>query len=91
MKLELKFQDTYGDDTFFYTIYLIYFSHKHCTEKPAVQVYVSPSQFSTVHENMRQISVRPGQKQRELIFMTVNHLQFQSQQYKINGKRDTSQ
>jgi hypothetical protein len=90
MKLELKYQDTCGD-TYFYTINLVYFSHRHYTgKKNTSQMYVSPSQFSTVHENMKQISVIPGQKQRELIYVTVNHLQLQSEQYKMNGKRDTS-
>jgi hypothetical protein len=90
MKLEIKYQDIYGD-TFIYTIYLVYSSHKHYTEKKtAFQMYISPSQFSILHENMKQISVIPEEKQRELIYMTVNHLQLQSKQYKMNGKRDTS-
>jgi len=48
MKLELKHQDIY-DKTFFYTIYRIYSSHNHCTEKSAVQVCILLSLFITVH------------------------------------------
>jgi hypothetical protein len=34
---------------------MIYFSHKYRLENPAVWVYVSPSQFSTVNDNIKEI------------------------------------
>jgi hypothetical protein len=55
MKLELECQDNYVYGETFYTIY-IFFLHKYYTEKPTIQAYISPSQFSTVTENMKQIS-----------------------------------
>jgi hypothetical protein len=41
MKLGYEHQDTYGE-TFFHTLYRIYFSHSYRIEKSAVQVYISP-------------------------------------------------
>jgi hypothetical protein len=55
MKLELKYQYTY-DESFFHVTYVIYFSHKYCTENLAGQVCTLASQFSTTKENMKQIS-----------------------------------
>jgi hypothetical protein len=107
MKLELKYQDTCGEQagkhqavaycwhspawTFFYMIYMMYFSCK-CTEKPVVQVCIKLSQFSTIKENMKQISqcLTRAETQRELICSTVSYLQLQSKWYKINGSRDTA-
>jgi hypothetical protein len=48
MKLERSHEDTY-DKTFFYTIYKIYFSHNYHVQKPEVQIYISPSLFTTVN------------------------------------------
>jgi hypothetical protein len=53
MKLGYEHQDTYGE-TFFCTIYMIYFSHSYRTEKFTVQVYISPSLFITENENRKQ-------------------------------------
>jgi hypothetical protein len=63
MKLEVQHHDTYGET--FFMIYMIYFSRKYCTEEPAVQVYISPSQFSIVRENTKQMSVLHEQKHEE--------------------------
>jgi hypothetical protein len=53
-----------------------YFSLNYCAESPSFQMYISPSQFSTVNENMKQISDfrTKTETQRELIQITVNHL-----------------
>jgi hypothetical protein len=57
MKLGYEHQDTYGE-TFFFTIYRIYFSHSYRIEKSAVQVYISQSLFITENENAKQTCER---------------------------------
>jgi hypothetical protein len=39
-----------------YTVYRVSSSHNCYIEKPAVQVYISPSAFITVNENMKRTS-----------------------------------
>jgi hypothetical protein len=41
---------------FFYMIYIVCYSCKYRTEKLAIQMYISLSQFNTVNENMKQTS-----------------------------------
>jgi hypothetical protein len=55
MKLELEHQDTYCL-AFFNMIYRISSSQICHVEKSTVQVYMSPSLFITVNENMKQAS-----------------------------------
>jgi hypothetical protein len=55
MKLEPENWNTYGK-TLLYTVYMIYFHIKYCILKLAVQVYISPPQFSSVNRNRKQIS-----------------------------------
>jgi hypothetical protein len=55
MKLEPENWNIYGK-TFFYTVYMIYFYISTVHKNPDVQVYISPSQFSTVNEIRKQIS-----------------------------------
>jgi hypothetical protein len=57
MKLRYQHQDTFGE-TFFYTIYRIYFSRSYRIEKSAVQVYISSSVFITENENTKQTCER---------------------------------
>jgi hypothetical protein len=78
MKLELEHQDTHGK-TFFYIIYVIYLSQKCCTEGPAIQVCISPSQVSTVNENMKQISEyhMRTETQVQLIHIALIHFHMQ--------------
>jgi hypothetical protein len=45
-------QDTYGK-SFFCVIYMISFSRSYSIERHAAQVYISPSLFITVNENMK--------------------------------------
>jgi hypothetical protein len=49
MKLQLKLQDIYGE-----TFYMISSPHNYRIEKSTV-VYISPSLFFTVNENMKQM------------------------------------
>jgi hypothetical protein len=65
----------------FYTVYMISFSLNCCAETPSFQVYMSPSQLSTLNENMKQLSGchTRTETQRELIQITVNHLHVYSQ------------
>jgi hypothetical protein len=55
MKLELEHQNT-CIETFFYSLYMTYFSRKYDKKNHAVQVCISPFQFSTVNEDMKQMS-----------------------------------
>jgi hypothetical protein len=61
--------------TIVYMIYMIHFSHE--CHKPIALVCISPSQFSTVNENTKQISewLTRTETQTDLICITVSRLQ----------------
>jgi hypothetical protein len=68
---------TWTHDTYGKSFYTVYFSHKYFTEKPVVQVCISPSEFITVSENMQQISecLTRTETWLEMIHIKISHLQ----------------
>jgi hypothetical protein len=55
IRLALQQLDTYGK-TLFYMIFMVHPSCKHHAEKPTIHAYISPFQFSTIKEGMKQLS-----------------------------------
>jgi hypothetical protein len=56
MTLGCEHQDTYGETSFYTISVIIFLSHKYSTLNPAVQMYISPFQFSTINEDTKQMS-----------------------------------